>query len=58
MGGCQNYLFGYPKYQGPYYNRGPKKDHNFDNHPYGHPLSLGGGGDVLFWESSAKMPGR
>ena len=27
-------LFGYPKYQVPYYNRDPKRDHNFDNHPY------------------------
>ena len=21
----------------PYYNRGPKEDHNFDNHPYINP---------------------
>ena len=36
MGGCQNYgpFVGYPKYLVPYYNRVPKKDHNFDNHPY------------------------
>ena len=27
-------LFGYPKYWVPYYNRDPKRDHNFDNHPY------------------------
>ena len=27
-------LFGYPKYSGPYYSRDPKRDHNFDNHPY------------------------
>ena len=27
-------LFGYPKYSGPYYNRDPKRDHNFDNQPY------------------------
>ena len=27
--------FGYPKYLGPYYNRDPKRDHDFDNHPYG-----------------------
>ena len=34
-------LFGYPKYQVPYYNRDPKRDHNFDNHPNIHtPLSL------------------
>ena len=26
-------LFGYPKYTVPYYNRAPKRDHNFDNHP-------------------------
>ena len=25
--------FGYPNYWGPYYNRDPKRDHNFDNHP-------------------------
>ena len=31
MGGCQN--FGYSKYRAPYYNRDPKMDHNFDNHP-------------------------
>ena len=35
MGGCQNNgpFFGYPKYQASYYNREPKRDHNFDNHP-------------------------
>ena len=22
----------------PYYNRDPKKDHNFDNHPDGRPM--------------------
>ena len=27
-------FLGYPKYLGPYYNRNPKRDHNFDNHPY------------------------
>ena len=27
-------LFGYPKYQGPYENRDPKRDHNFDNQPF------------------------
>ena len=27
-------LFGHPKYQVPYHNRDPKRDHNFDNHPY------------------------
>ena len=27
-------LFGYPKYLVPYYNRDPKRDHNFDNHPF------------------------
>ena len=26
-------LFGYPKYWVPYYNKDPKRDHNFDNHP-------------------------
>ena len=26
-------LFGYPKYEVPYYNRDPKRDDNFDNHP-------------------------
>ena len=36
MSGCQNDgPFGYPKYEVPYYNRDPKKDHNFDNHPFG-----------------------
>ena len=25
--------FGYPTYVVPYYNRDPKMDHNFDNHP-------------------------
>ena len=36
MGGCQNSgpFFGYPIYEGPYYNRDPKRDHNFDNHPH------------------------
>ena len=35
-------LFGYPKYQVPYYNRDPKRDHNFDNHPYVIVQGLGG----------------
>ena len=26
-------LFGYAKYQVPYYNRGPQRDHNFDSYP-------------------------
>ena len=26
-------LFGYPKYHVPYYNKDPKRDPNFDNHP-------------------------
>ena len=26
--------FGYPKYQVQYDNKDPKRDHNFDNHPY------------------------
>ena len=26
-------LFWYPKYEVPYYNKDPKRDHNFDNHP-------------------------
>ena len=32
MGGCQNY----GPFLGtlPYYNRDPKRDHSFDNHPY------------------------
>ena len=36
MDGCQNYgpFFGYPKYKVPFYNRDPKRDHNFDNHPH------------------------
>ena len=25
----------------PYYNRDPKRDHNFDNHPYGSFRELG-----------------
>ena len=35
MGGCQNYdpFLGTPNYV-PYYNRDPKRDHNFDNNPY------------------------
>ena len=35
MGGCQNYgpFLGTLKYEVPYYNRDPKRDHNFDNHP-------------------------
>ena len=28
-------LFGYPENYVPYYNRDPKRDHNFDNHPCG-----------------------
>ena len=28
-------LFGYPKCQVPYYNKDPKRGHNFDNHPLG-----------------------
>ena len=27
-------IFGCPKYEVPYYNRDPKRDHNFDNHPH------------------------
>ena len=40
MGGCQNYgpFFGYPKYWVPYYNKDPKRDHIFDNHPYYKPI--------------------
>ena len=36
MGGCQNSgpPIGSPKYWVPYYAKDPKKDHNFDNHPY------------------------
>ena len=36
MGGCQNYgpFLGYPKYEVPYYNKDPKRDHDFDNPPY------------------------
>ena len=36
MGSCENYgaFLGYPKYQVPYDNRDPKRDHEFDNHPY------------------------
>ena len=26
--------FWVPQIIGPYYNRDPKRDHNFDNHPY------------------------
>ena len=42
MGDCQNY----GPFLGPYYNTGPnlgdpKRDHNFDNPPYG-ALSLSG----------------
>ena len=31
--------FGCPKYQVPYSNRGPTRDHNFDNHPHDTPDS-------------------
>ena len=27
-------FFGYPEYSVPYCNRDPKRDHDFDNHPY------------------------
>ena len=39
MGSCQNYgpFLGYPKYSVPYYNKDPKRDPNFDNHPYSEP---------------------
>ena len=30
-------FLGYPKYQVPYYNGDPNRDHNFDNHPYETP---------------------
>ena len=35
MGGCQNYgpFLGYPFFSVPYYNRDPKGDHIFENHP-------------------------
>ena len=33
-------LFGYPKYWGPYYDRDPKRDHNFDNLPYRYNCNL------------------
>ena len=31
-------LFGYPKYEVPYYTRDPKRDHHFDNHQYTHNM--------------------
>ena len=36
MGGCQNYgpFLGTLNIRVPYYNRDPKRDHNFDNHPH------------------------
>ena len=36
MGSCQNYgpLLG-PQILVPYYTKDPKRDHSFDNHPYG-----------------------
>ena len=36
LGGCQNYgpFLGTLNIRGPYYNRDPKRDHNFDNHPF------------------------
>ena len=43
MGGCQNY--------GPFLgtlNRDPKRDHNFDNHPYT-PYSICLRGTKEFW---------
>ena len=42
MGGCQNY----GPFLGPYYNTAPnikgtpKRDHNFDNRPYGTPTRV------------------
>ena len=37
MGGCENYgpFLGTLKYWVPYKYKDPKRDHNFDNHPYG-----------------------
>ena len=29
------FLLGTLNIRGPYYNRDPKRDYNFDNHPYG-----------------------
>ena len=36
MGGCQNYapFLGTPNIRCRYYNKHPKRDHNFDNHLY------------------------
>ena len=36
MGGCQNYgpFWGTLNFRCRIFNRGPKRDHNFDNHPY------------------------
>ena len=31
--GCQWPLFGYPKYEVPYYSKDPKREHTFDNQP-------------------------
>ena len=33
-------LFGYPNSSVPYYNRDPKRDHNFDHHPHVFPVLL------------------
>ena len=44
-------LLGYPKYWVPYYNRDPKRDHNFDNHPYG-PTQLLSKCHAFWFESS------
>ena len=36
MGGCQKLwpIFGHPRHYVPYNTWDPKRDHNFDNHPY------------------------
>ena len=36
IGGCQNYgpFLGTREKKAPHYNGDPKRDHNFDNHPY------------------------
>ena len=60
MGGGQNYgpFLGYPKYEVPYYNKDPKKDHNFDNHPYDKDPTIQGTilGSPIFGNSQIGVP--
>ena len=48
-------FFGYPKYEVPYYDRDPKRDHNFENHPHGGLKCFGDGTSTA---KSAKCTGH